>query len=945
MNLVRVNIENFKQYVEPVEIDIPSQATIGVIGTNGVGKTTLFQAIEWCLYNPGTIPGKEVRPRGRSGNPKVSVTLESQDGKQRWLIERELKRSSSTSASIYQIDQDGTESLVVQGTKDVTAYVTNHLIDLSHKAFVATFFTRQKELHFFGDIKDTDRRREVGKLLGLETIRQAQKSIGEDRNLATNAARVLREQYESEIRDRDLDAEAVEAEEQVKAAHCAHQQASAAVIQAVEQTTTAKKHFETVQASRDRFNEVQGRLDRARQDQANTDKQHRVRLDEIVRLQDCQIQREQLLPVAAQREELETRVRAAEVERERYRARLDLERNLQANRSSRSETITIIEREVSGVQIHQSLTQWHWTINDHRDVRGAYARLDQVASGWPADTLEQRVNHLRHAQRTTEQARQAEDLLRKYHKRRAELMSQREQLIAGNDPDQILRSIAYQRSAIMEEIGAINAARERLTADVNKGRRLLANLERADFNEGCPTCGQPFSRDAAEFTVKALRRQIEELQAEVKQGEATATSHNQRLSRLIADQAEEEARQQKLRELDARISKSVGVIDEQEAIVEQALREVEAALTAAGIAAAPQPDDIERAGADLLVARQVHQALDRISIHVGNVEKLDSDKSQIEASLGPLRDARFDEPAYQALVKLRNDAITAQTRIEGFDRELLQLPKAIADRDDLAAQLEALSKSIACLEKERAAVGFDPAQLSLATECVKQAETNERNAIAAERSRELVLQQSEFARKQKADEHQRIRQKIKDADARQHEADDLSLMYTLFGEFEQFVVSHLTPALSDLTSELVRQVTDGKYDDVSFDDNFGIQVADGEDIPFPLATFSGGERDAIALCARLALSQMIGQQSADQPGFLVLDEVFGSLDRDRRTRLLELFGSLSSISDRFQQVFIISHVDDVRTAPILDELWLVSENDQGMSSIASLTPGSDIGEL
>ena len=32
--------------------------------------------------------------------------------------------------------------------------------------------------------------------------------------------------------------------------------------------------------------------------------------------------------------------------------------------------------------------------------------------------------------------------------------------------------------------------------------------------------------------------------------------------------------------------------------------------------------------------------------------------------------------------------------------------------------------------------------------------------------------------------------------------------------------------------------------------------------------FSGGERDVIALCARLALSRLIGGQAAHPPGFL-----------------------------------------------------------------------------
>ncbi|MDQ3541820.1 MAG: AAA family ATPase, partial [Chloroflexota bacterium] len=185
MILSRLQIENYKQYAGEHDLSIPAQATIGVIGANGVGKTTLFEAIEWCLYNPSTIENKNIRPRGMGGYSRVAVTLESRTGGRQYIVERELKRAT-TVAAIYELDEGGNEQVIVQGTRQVSDYVASELIGLSHTAFVATFFTRLKELHFFGNLGDTNRRREVGKLLGLETIRIAQQSIGEDRKRAVN---------------------------------------------------------------------------------------------------------------------------------------------------------------------------------------------------------------------------------------------------------------------------------------------------------------------------------------------------------------------------------------------------------------------------------------------------------------------------------------------------------------------------------------------------------------------------------------------------------------------------------------------------------------------------------------------------------------------------------------------------------------------------------------
>jgi DNA repair exonuclease SbcCD ATPase subunit len=170
-------------------------------------------------------------------------------------------------------------------------------------------------------------------------------------------------------------------------------------------------------------------------------------------------------------------------------------------------------------------------------------------------------------------------------------------------------------------------------------------------------------------------------------------------------------------------------------------------------------------------------------------------------------------------------------------------------------------------------------------------------------------------------------------------------MYREFNEFERYAADRLTPLLSDMTSELVRDITDERYDRVEFDSNFGVEVYDGAEERFPLETFSGGEQDAIALAARLALSRMIGGAAANPPGFLVLDEVFGSLDRDRRTRLLNLLGTITGTFDDFRQIFVISHVDDVRSSAVFDELWRIDESGDGASQLRSLPAGEDIGEL
>ena len=93
----------------------------------------------------------------------------------------------------------------------------------------------------------------------------------------------------------------------------------------------------------------------------------------------------------------------------------------------------------------------------------------------------------------------------------------------------------------------------------------------------------------------------------------------------------------------------------------------------------------------------------------------------------------------------------------------------------------------------------------------------------------------------------------------------------------------------------------------------------------------------IALCARLALSQFIGGQSAAPPQFVVLDEVFGSLDRQRRENLMETLQKLISESGVFRQLFVISHVDDVQASAAFDEIWRVRETAEWISQLEQVS--------
>ncbi len=213
----------------------------------------------------------------------------------------------------------------------------------------------------------------------------------------------------------------------------------------------------------------------------------------------------------------------------------------------------------------------------------------------------------------------------------------------------------------------------------------------------------------------------------------------------------------------------------------------------------------------------------------------------------------------------------------------------------------------------------------------------ERSATEAAHAAEQQLTRAQRERDDLHKTEARLRALNEESIAAQLAHAELTRIYTEFARFEKFVALVVTPQLSEIASELLSTVTDGKYDRIEFTEDYGIEVYDGEDDRFPLSQYSGGERDVIALCARLALSQVIGGQAATPIKFMVLDEVFGSLDLDRRRNLMEMLQRLMEENQAFQQLFVISHVDDVRAASMFDEVWKVSESTDGVSQLEQVS--------
>ena len=115
MILERLYIENYKQLRDPVELH-PPEGAIGVVGSNGTGKSTLFESILWAFFGSrggGPRFANELIPwSGGSTKDTTVVEVTLALGDDSYTVRRQLK-SGSTGAEA----RDGSGKTIVEGLR------------------------------------------------------------------------------------------------------------------------------------------------------------------------------------------------------------------------------------------------------------------------------------------------------------------------------------------------------------------------------------------------------------------------------------------------------------------------------------------------------------------------------------------------------------------------------------------------------------------------------------------------------------------------------------------------------------------------------------------------------------------------------------------------------------------------------------------------------------
>lgn len=928
MILTDIRLENFKQYGGVHNVSIREAGLIAVIGANGVGKTTLFEAIEWCLYKPKTLANMTVRTRNGSGPTRVTVRLTDPGTGACYVVDRRMVRSGNVEAVVFLADQP--ESRLANGTGEVSTYVSRHLIGLNHKAFVSTFFTRQKELSFFGGLGPTERRRDVGGLLGHDAIVQAGEIMKAETDEAAKQAGIATEVHRAESSGRDFDAELAASEAAIVSATEGLERAELAHRDRAEALSRITMALDTLRDVERRHQVLTQRITALNGDHLVALQQQGAATANLEAIDEQAAKR----PTVAALADLEPGRVAAVAEQQCEREREAERRNLSTDLASldQSEHQLASDLRSTVVTSTPSFIVPGWSVaNAGATTADEAARLLEVIGALPladAIALDRAVSRCREAMSARDTAARHESRL---GQEVAAVSAERNRALADGDPSELVAPAAAELDRLRSEWVVGTTELKRLEKQIEQLKTITIDLRKFEHNHICETCHRPFTREEVALQIGINQRNLDQWISERDQLEIVAASLKQAGVTAGERHAGLLARVDQIRQLDARLD----AIRREHRQAAENLSQLEAAvrrvIVEAGLDAEPNDTAVreasERAAALTGIANKGTE-LERI---LRDARSIAADRERLSRDLSALGPSRYDPSAHRAADVALQEARAAIVTLRGIDEQLARRPaieQQLGDACDRAAAVLGLREET---ERERVALGFDPRSLAALEDDAQLATSVERAAFIAANDAQRALETATTARRDIRQARERVAALAEEANRKLREADDLARMRDGFKDFEKYVAGRVNPILGERTAEFLALVTDGVYDQVQFDNDYGLYVFD-DDRAFPISEFSGGERDVAALCARLALSTVIGDQAAHPPGFVVLDEVFGSLDQERRALVLDTLRNLTGQDRALQQLFVISHVEEVNTSPLVDEVWHVAIRD-GVSNL------------
>ncbi|MDI6886133.1 MAG: SMC family ATPase [archaeon] len=914
MLLKSLTLRNYRKY-KNTSVEFPD-GVIGIIGLNGVGKTTLVEAIGWVLFghHAARTTKEQIKREGASPHEPCSVALDFELDGDRYEVVREMVGKNLVPKARLVINR----KLITDNADEVTA-VIEEKIGMDYLSFFTSVFARQKELNALSAMRAAERKKLVLRMLGIERIERSIQAIREDKRGKEKRIEGIKAATVDKEGRRKIDVLTSKREEAENA-----KEALLPIIKDIEASTRvkekevgeSKEDLEIATRTYERYVALSTNLGERRSDLENV----RTRRDE---------RKKELTDLFVKKEQLE---RIADKEAHYFQMR-EKKEELDSLREKYQRKLELVERE------EKTSLELQTREENIRGLKQQSAEFEGVEAVYGAQMqIKEEIEEIK------ERNRQKEELMRRKEKTMLEIGDREEQARRLKDERKEFEGVEEQVEVVKGRIDEVQKQKEIIHSSLGAFKSLIVEHKKEiEESKGkkkeiedlgpegeCPMCERKLGLDY-EGLVKKIH---EGIQTKTRKLHSIFTEYKSKKEELASLEREEEVLIQKDKELDKRVTK-MRALDVEIEHDERELRGWREELK--GITRDLEPFeavkfDEKRYKEVIMKVSELEKRMStkkelevKIRHEERELERWKKEFELIKSDLKPLMALEFDDNAYKEVISAIKDLEVVYREILGLRAEIGRIEEVENNLRMLRELERTTSENITVLQRQIEELAFDKKEYD-----EKRARYERKKEELNELKLKLLGKRNEFENlcrdiERLIEELEEQKRLLEEKEKEETEILYLSLLEKLMNDFKVYMVGRIRPMLSDYASDMLRRLTDGKYSALELDENYDVFIYD-EGTPYEINRFSGGEEDLANLCLRLAISAVVAERSAIQTNFIILDEIFGSQDAFRKRNIIL---ALNELSKKFRQIFLITHIEDVKD--YMEYVLRVTEDEEGVS--------------
>ena len=304
-------------------------------------------------------------------------------------------------------------------------------------------------------------------------------------------------------------------------------------------------------------------------------------------------------------------------------------------------------------------------------------------------------------------------------------------------------------------------------------------------------------------------------------------------------------------------------------------------------------------------------------------------QSRLTAQLSEIGELPFDTARFDLVTKTLGELNSLKERYNQLLGKIASRNSTESELAQIETRLAAVRESIAHLKIELSQIGYSETEHATATQVAATAQTQylEDQDRFAKTGHELELTMKELSHKEEL--NQKLETSRQELERHRNDRFYGQTLARLFSEFRHSLIARIRPRLAELSSQLMSDMTDGRYGMIELDEEYNIRMFDDGNF-FGIDRFSGGEKDLANLCLRLAISQALTESAGLSRSFVILDEVFASQDDGRRELIVR---GLIKLKNHFPQILLITHIPEIKD--MVEKVINVERTTQGWSEVST----------